>query len=96
MDVSRVPADPNPTVSPEDYYILIKQVPAPDEPTGFTLKVDANLENEDQGVTLLLLACQALTGVSPDLYAKEIEMVRRAAASQRATEIGRELSDPNA
>lgn len=62
-------------------FIHIEQRPDPDDPTGFQLDVKAGngIDSTDHLVTLLLLVVENITGVSPDLYAKEIDMVRRVA-----------------
>ncbi|MFI6266137.1 hypothetical protein [Micromonospora sp. NPDC051006] len=67
--------------STEHPFIHIEQRPDPDDPGGFQLDVKAGngLVSEDQLVTLLLLIVERITGVSPDLYAKEIDIVRRVA-----------------
>lgn len=65
----------------EHPFIHIEQTPDPDDPTGFHLNVKAGngIDSTDHLVTLLLLVVENITGVSPDLYAKEIDIVRRVA-----------------
>jgi hypothetical protein len=62
-------------------FIHIEQRPDPDDPTGFQLdvKAGAGIDDTDHLVTVLLLVVENITGVSPGLYAKEIDMVRRIA-----------------
>ena len=62
-------------------FVRIVQQPDPNDPTGFQLDVKAGngIDSTDHLVTLLLLVVENITGVSPDLYAKEIDIARRVA-----------------
>ncbi|MFI2663386.1 hypothetical protein [Micromonospora carbonacea] len=62
-------------------FIHIEQRPDPDDPAGFQLDVKAGdgINSTDHLVTLLLLVVENITGVSPELYAKEIDITRRLA-----------------
>ena len=62
-------------------FIHIEQRPDPDDDGAFQLhvKAGAGISDTDQIVTLLLRVVEQITGVSPDLYAKEIDIARRVA-----------------
>lgn len=65
-------------------FVHIEQQPDPDTPGGFQFAIQAGggITDTDHIVTLLLLITEQLTGVKPDLYAREIELTRRIARGE--------------
>lgn len=69
------------TTANDHPFIHVEQRPDPNDPTGFRLDVKAGngIDSMDHLVTILLLVVEMVTGVSPDLYTKEIDIARRVA-----------------